>query len=67
MLSSSRRTRDSRADLSLGGGSPTYTATVGDTPGAEAPPDAIPTTVEDRPSRLPIASFPWFVSTMVSG
>jgi hypothetical protein len=30
------------------------------------PPDAIPTAIEDRPSRLPITSFPWSVFTTVS-
>jgi hypothetical protein len=66
-LPSSHRTRDSRADSSLGGGSPAYTAAAGEAPRARVPPDAIPTTVEDRLSRLPVASFPWFISTAVSG
>jgi hypothetical protein len=56
-LSSSRRTRDYHVDSSLGGGSPAYTTAAG----------AIPTAVEDRPSRLLVTSFLRFVSTMVSG
>jgi hypothetical protein len=67
MLSSSRRTGDSHADSSLGGGSPAYTVATGGVLGVGAPLDAIPTAVEDCPSRLPIASFPWFISTVVSG
>jgi hypothetical protein len=66
-MSSSHRTRDSRTDSSLGGGSLAYTATAGEALGAGAPPDVVPTTVEDHSSRLPIASFTWFVFTMVSG
>jgi hypothetical protein len=62
----SHRTGDSHADSSLGGGSPAYTITAGGVRGSRAPPDAIPTTIEDRPSRLPVASFPWSVFTTVS-
>jgi hypothetical protein len=62
-LPSSHCVKDSRADSSLGGGSPAYTVTAG---GVEAPSDAIPTAIEDRPSCLPIASFPWSVFTAVS-
>jgi hypothetical protein len=67
MLPSRRHTGDSCADSSLGGGSPAYTAATGEALGAGVPSDTIPTAVEDRPSRLPIASFPWFISTVVSG
>jgi hypothetical protein len=66
MLSSSRRTGDSHADSSLGGGSPAYTVATGGVLGVGAPLDAIPTAVEDCPSRLPIASFPWSVFTVAS-
>jgi hypothetical protein len=66
-LLSSRRTGDSRTDSSHGGGSPAYTTTVREALGARALPNAIPTAVEDRPCRLPVASFPWFVYTAVSG
>jgi hypothetical protein len=52
-LSSSRHTEDSCADSSLGGGSPTYTITVGGVLQAGAPPDAIPTAIEDRLRCLP--------------
>jgi hypothetical protein len=65
MLSSSRRTEDSHADSSLGGGSPAYTIVTRGVHGDGAPPDAIPTTVEDRLSRLPVASFPWSVFIVV--
>jgi hypothetical protein len=66
-LSSSHRTKVSRTDSSLGGGSPTNIAAAGEALGVGAPLDAVPTAVEDRLSRLPIVSFPWSVSTMVSG
>jgi hypothetical protein len=66
-LSSSHRTKVSRTDSSLGGGSPTNIAAAGEALGAGAPLDAVPIAVEDRPSRLPVVSFPRFVSTMVSG
>jgi hypothetical protein len=65
-LSSSLRTGDSRADSSLGGGSPAYTVAAKGVLGTGAPPDAAPTTVEDRPKRLPITSFPWSIFTTVS-
>jgi hypothetical protein len=65
-LSSSRRAEDSCIDSSLGGGSPAYNITAGGVLGDGALPDAIPTAVEDRPSRLPIASFLWSVFTAVS-
>jgi hypothetical protein len=65
-LPSSRRTGDSRTNSSLGGGSPAYTTAAGEAPRAGASLDAVPTTIEDRPSRLPVASFLWFVSTVVS-
>jgi hypothetical protein len=64
-LLSSRHTRHSRADSSLGG-SPAYTVTTGGVLGDGAPLDTIPTVVEDRPRRLPIASFPGSVFTAVS-
>jgi hypothetical protein len=57
----------SRANLSLGGGAPAYTTAVGGVLGAGAPPDAIPTVVECRPSRSLITGFPSVVSTTVSG
>jgi hypothetical protein len=63
---SSRYTGASRANLTLGGGAPTYTTAVGEVLGAEAPLDVIPTTVEGRSSHLPIASFLWSISTAVS-
>jgi hypothetical protein len=50
----------------LGGGAPAYTVAVGGVLVAGALLDAIPTAVEDRPSRLPVASFPWSVFTAVS-
>jgi hypothetical protein len=51
----------------LGGGAHTYTTTAKGVPGAGAPPDAVPTTIEGRPSRSLIAGFPSVVSTAVSG
>jgi hypothetical protein len=66
-LLSSLHTGDSHTDSSLGGGSPSHTAALGEAHGAGAPSDTVPTTVEDHLSRLPVASFPWFVSTAVSG
>jgi hypothetical protein len=65
-LPSSHCIEDSRADSSLGGGSPEYTVAAGGVLGDEAPLDAIPTAVVDRPSCLPVASFPWSVFTAVS-
>jgi hypothetical protein len=66
MLSSSHRTGASHTDSSFGGGSPTYTTTVGGVLGAREPPDTVLATIEDSTSRLPIASFLWFVFTVVS-
>jgi hypothetical protein len=66
MLLSGRRTEDSYADSSLGGGSLTYTIATGGVHGDGALPNAIPTTVEDHLSRLPIASFLWSVFTTAS-
>jgi hypothetical protein len=65
-LPSCRCTEDSHADSSLGGGSPAYTVTTREVLGDGVPPDAIPTTVEDRLSRLPVASFSWFVFIAVN-
>jgi hypothetical protein len=65
-LPSSRRTRDSRANSSLGGGSPSYTTPAREAPRSGAPPDAVPTAVEDRPSRSLITGFPSIISTAVS-
>jgi hypothetical protein len=67
MLPSSHLTGDSRTNSSLGGGSLAYTATTGEALGAGVPPDPIPTTVEDHPSRSLIAGFPSVVSNAVSG
>jgi hypothetical protein len=50
----------------LGGGAPAYTITTEGVPGAGAPLDAVPTTIEDHPSRLPVASFPWSIFTAAS-
>jgi hypothetical protein len=65
-LSSSRHTKDSHADSPLGGGSPTYTISTRGVLGDGAPPDTIPTAVEDRPRHLPVTSFPWSIFTVVS-
>jgi hypothetical protein len=48
------------------GGAPAYTITTGGVLGAGAPLDAVPTTIEDCLSRLPVASFPWSILTAVS-
>jgi hypothetical protein len=66
-MSSSRHTEDSYVDSSLGGGSPTYTAAAREALGAEAPPDIVPTTIEDRSSCSLITGFPSVVCTVVSG
>jgi hypothetical protein len=63
---SSRYTGASRSNPTLGGGAPAYTITVGGVLGVRAPSDAIPTAIEDRSSRLPVASFLWSVFTAVS-
>jgi hypothetical protein len=54
----------SRSNPTLGGAT-AYTVAAG-VLRAGAPPDAIPTTVEDCLSRLPVASFPWSVFIAVS-
>jgi hypothetical protein len=66
MLPSSRRIEDSHTNSSLGGGSPAYTVAAIGVHGDGVLSDTIPTVVEDRPSHLPIASFPWSVFTAVS-
>jgi hypothetical protein len=48
MLPSSRHIGDSRADSSLGGGSPAYTVTIGRVLGAGVPLDAASAIVEDQ-------------------
>jgi hypothetical protein len=65
-LPSSRYTGASSTNTTLGGGALTYTATAGEFLGARASPNVFPTDVERCPSHLPIASFPWSVSTTVS-
>jgi hypothetical protein len=62
-MPSSRRTGDSSVDLSLGGASPAYAVTIEGVLGARALPDAIPTAIEDRLSRLPVSSFLWSIFT----
>jgi hypothetical protein len=57
----------SRADSSLGGGAPAYTATAGGVLGARAPLNAVPTAVQGRPSHSLIVGFPSVISTAVSG
>jgi hypothetical protein len=64
---SSRYTGASRADSSLGGGDPVYTAAAGGVHGARALPDAIPTAIDGRLSCCLIVGFPSVVSTAVSG
>jgi hypothetical protein len=63
-LAQTRYTGASRSNPMLGGATAYTVATR--VLRAGAPPDAIPTTVEDRLSRLPVASFPWSVFTAVS-
>jgi hypothetical protein len=65
-LLSGRRTEDSYANSSLGGGSLNYTIATEGVLGDGALPNAIPTAVEDHLSRLPIASFMWSVFTTAS-
>jgi hypothetical protein len=65
-LPSSHHTGDSCADTSLGGVSAAYTVAVGGVLGATAPLDAVPTVVEDRPSRLPNSLFPCSIFTVVT-
>jgi hypothetical protein len=65
-LPSSHYTGASRANPTLGGGAPAYTSTAGEVLGAKASSDIVPTAFEGHPSRLPVASFPWSISTMVS-
>jgi hypothetical protein len=55
-----------RAEPSPEGGCPSRSAAAGADSRAGAPPEDAPTAVEDRPSRLCIASFPPSVSTTVS-
>jgi hypothetical protein len=64
---SSCRTRDSRTNSSLGGGSPSYITAAREALGAGAPPDVVPTTVEDHPTCSLVVGFPSAISTMVSG
>jgi hypothetical protein len=47
--------------------SPAYTATARGVLGARVPPDVVPTTVEDRPSRFLITGLLSIISTAVSG
>jgi hypothetical protein len=65
-LPSSHRTGDSRVDSSLGGGSLTYTVTAEGVLGAGVLLDAAPAVVEDRQSRVIIASLEKVVSAAVS-
>jgi hypothetical protein len=50
----------------LGGGAPAYTVTTVGVLGAGAPPDVVPTVIEDGASHLLVASFLWSVFTTVS-
>jgi hypothetical protein len=63
---SSHRTEDSRADSSLGGGSPAYTVTIRGVLGARVPLDVIPTVVEDWQRCAVVASLERVVSAAVS-
>jgi hypothetical protein len=63
----SHYTGASRSNPSLGGGAPTYTATAGGVLGAGAPSDAIPTAIEDCPSRFLVACLLPIASTVASG
>jgi hypothetical protein len=65
-LQSSHHIGDTRADSSLGGGSPTYTITVRGVLGAGVPLDAAPIVVEDRQSRAIVASLERAISAAVS-
>jgi hypothetical protein len=62
-----RYTGASHSNLLLGGGAPAYTATARGVLGAGVPPDIVPTTVEDRPSRFLITGLLSIISTAVSG
>jgi hypothetical protein len=61
-----RYTGASCSNPTLGGGAPTYNVTAEGVLGARVSSDIIPTAVEDHPSHLPVASFPWSIFTVVS-
>jgi hypothetical protein len=52
--------------MMLRGGAPAYIIAARGVLGAGAPPDAVPTVVEDRLSCLPVSSFMWSIFTVVS-
>jgi hypothetical protein len=61
-----RRTEDSRAKPPLGGGPTATTTTARAISGAKASLEVTTTTVVELSSCLPVASFMWSVSTVVS-
>jgi hypothetical protein len=62
-----RYSKASRTEPLLGGESPDIISTVGADTRAEVPPEDAPTSIEDCPSRLRIASLPPSISATVSG
>jgi hypothetical protein len=62
LVLSIRLAKTSHADSTLGG-APAYTATIGATLKAGAPPEVTTTAVAEMLNRVPIASFPWSIST----
>jgi hypothetical protein len=58
--------KTSYVDSTLGGGSQACATTAGATHGSGTPPEVTTTTIAELLSHLPIANFPWSISTVVS-